>query len=105
MDAFGEALELGGPSGNFEVQSPADGRGWGKNWDALLDSLTCLDTGGIWGNSRRLRFPLQLELKNLAAYRAADPKGFATLIEVLEDARQRYAGDDLDFTYRLDLGA
>jgi hypothetical protein len=105
MDVFGQALELGGPSGNVEVQSPADGRGWGKNWNALLDSLTCLDTGGIWGTSRTLRFPLQLELKNVATYRAADPRGFATLIEVLEDARRRYADDDLDFTYRLDHDA
>jgi hypothetical protein len=102
MDVFGEALELGGPSGNVDVQSPADGRGWGKNWNALLDSLTCLDTGGIWGTSRRLRFPLQLDVKNLATYRAADPGGFATFIEVLEDARQRYAENDLEFTYRLD---
>jgi hypothetical protein len=102
MDVFGEALELGGPSGNARVQSPADGRGWGKNWNALLDGLTCLDTGGIWGTSRKLRFPLQLELKNLATYRAADPGGFATLIEVLEDTRQRYAENELGFTYRLD---
>jgi RNAse (barnase) inhibitor barstar len=102
MDVFGEALELGGPSGNARVQSPTDGRGWGKNWNALLDGLTCLDTGGIWGTSRKVRFPLQLELKNLATYRAADPVGFATLIEVLEDARQRYAENELKFTYRLD---
>jgi hypothetical protein len=105
MDVLGAALELGGPSGSVDVQSPADGSGWGKNWNALFDSLTCLDTGGIWGTSRKLRFPLQLELKNVAAYRGADPKGFATLLEVLEDARGRYAENDLDFTYRLDHAA
>jgi RNAse (barnase) inhibitor barstar len=71
----------------------------------LLDSLTCLDTGGIWGTSRKHRFPLQLELKNLATYRAADPGGFATLMEVLEDARERYAENDLEFTYRVDHDA
>jgi RNAse (barnase) inhibitor barstar len=105
MDVFGEAFALGGPNGNVHVQSPTDGKGWGRNWNALLDSLTCLDTGGIWGTSRKLRFPLQLELKNLATYRAADPGGFATLMEVLEDARERYAENDLEFTYRVDHDA
>jgi RNAse (barnase) inhibitor barstar len=101
MDALGKALELGGPNGNVQVESPTDGRGWGKNWDALLDSLTYLDTGGIWGTSRKLRFPLRLELKNLSTYRATDQEGFATLVEVLETARERYAENDLQFTYRV----
>ena len=105
MDAFGEALELGGPNGNVHVQSPTDGMGWGKNWSALLDSLTCLDTGGIWGTSRQFRFPLRVVLKNSATYRAADPKGFATLMEVLEDARERYAENDLEFAYRIEHDA
>lgn len=105
MDVFGEALELGGPHGNVQVQGPADGRGWGKNWNALLDSLTCLDTGGIWGTSRKLRFPLRLELKNSSGYRAADPEGFATLIDVLEDAREQNAESDLEFAYRFELDA
>ena len=105
MDVFGEALELGGPKGNVHVQSPADGKGWGKNWNALLDSLTCLDTGGIWGTSRRLRFPLRLELKNSATYRDSDPNGFATLMEVLEDTRERYAENDLEFAYRVEHDA
>ena len=105
MDVFGGVLELGGPSGNVQVRGPGDGEGWGKNWNALLDSLTCLDTGGIWGTSRRLRFPLRLELKNSSTYRAADPKGFATLVEVLEDARERYAENDLEFGYRFEHDA
>lgn len=105
MNVFGEALELGGPNGNVHVRSPADGKGWGKNWSALLDSLTCLDTGGIWGTSQKRRFPLRLELKNSASYRAADPTGFATLVEVLEDARGRYAERDLEFAYRFDNDA
>ena len=99
MDVLGAALELGGPDGNVQVLGPSDGKGWGKNWNALLDSLTCLDTGGIWGTSRRLRFPLRLELRNSSTYRATDPKGFATLIEVLESARERYAEVDLQFAY------
>ena len=101
MDAFGEALELGGPNGNVQVERPSDGMGWGKNWDALLDSLMYLDTGGIWGTSRKLRFPLQLELRNLSEYRAIDQKGFATLMEILENVRERYAQNDLHFTYRV----
>ncbi len=105
MDVFGEVLELGGPNGNVQVQGPSDGKGWGKNWNALLDSLTCLDTGGIWGTSRKLRFPLQLELRNFSTYRATDPRGFATLMEVLEDARERYAENDLEFGYRLEHDA
>jgi hypothetical protein len=102
MEVLGEVLELGGPNGNVQVQGPGDGKGWGKNWNALLDGLTCLDTGGIWGTSRKLRFPLCLELKNSSTYRATDPKGFATLMEVLEDARQRYAENDLEFGYRFE---
>jgi hypothetical protein len=100
MDALGEALELGGPGGNVEVQKPVDGKGWGKNWNALLDSLTCLDTGGIWGTSRKPRFPLLLELRNASALRTADPKAFATLTEILQDARDRYAKSNLEFGYR-----
>lgn len=101
MDVLGEALELGGPGGNVKVARPSDGKGWGKNWDALLDSLTYLDTGGIWGTSRKLRFPLQVELKNVSEYRTFDQKGFATLMEVLESTRERYAQNDLQFTYRV----
>ena len=99
MDALGDALELGGPNGNVQVQHPTDGRGWGKNWDALLDSLTCLDSGGIWGTSRKLRFPLRLELKNSSTYRATDQKGFGILMEILDTARERYGENDLHFTY------
>ena len=105
MNVIGEALELGGPNGNVHVQNPTDGKGWGKNWSALLDSLTCLDTGGIWGTSQKRRFPLRLELKNSAGYRTADPTGFATLVEVLEDARERYAESDLEFAYRFEHDA
>ena len=105
MDALGEALELGGPNGNVQVEHPSDGKGWGKNWDALLDSLSCLDAGGIWGTSRKRHFPLRLRLKNSAAYRIADQKGFAVLLEVLEDARERYSEHGLEFAYEVEHDA
>lgn len=105
MDALGEALELGGPNGNVQVEHPSDGKGWGKNWDALLDSLGCLDTGGIWGTSRKPYFPLQLKLKNSSAYRIADQKGFSVLLEVLEGARERYAEHGLMFAYEVEHDA
>jgi hypothetical protein len=99
LDVLGDVLELGGPEGNVEVRRPTDGKGWGKNWDALLDSLTCLDSGGIWGTSRTLRFPLRLELTNSSTYRDADENGFSILSEVLEAVRERYAKDNLQFEY------
>lgn len=99
MEVLGIALELGGPNGNVEVQRPTDGQGWGKNWNALLDSLMYLDTGGIWGTSRRLHFPLQLEFQNSSLYRNTDPQGYAALSEVLESARKQYAVSGLKFGY------
>ena len=105
MDALGEALELGGPNGNVLIAHSSDGKGWGKNWDALLDSLSCLDTGGIWGTSRKLRFPLRLTLKNASAFRRSDKESCSVLLEVLEDARARYAKHGLEFAYEVDHDA
>ncbi len=99
MDVLGNALELGGPNGNVQVTHPTDGKGWGKNWNALLDSLTCLDTGGIWGTSRAFHFPLRLEFQNSSTYRNTDREGYSVLCEVLESARKRYAESGLEFGY------
>ena len=101
LDLLGDALELGGPDGNVNVAHPGEAKGWGKNWNALLDSLTCLDTGGIWGTSRRFTFPLKLEFANSSAFRDADPISYSILLEVLETVRGRYAHDGVEFSYVL----
>lgn len=98
MDVLGEALQLGGPDGNVD---PADGKGWGKNWDALYDSLRCLDSGGIWGTNRKPQFPLRMALKNSATLRSADREGYSLLLEVLEDTREWYARHGLEFAFEL----
>ena len=54
LGTLGRVLQLGGPDGNIPVTTVGAGRGWGMNWDALRDSLRCLDTGGIWGTSPHL---------------------------------------------------
>jgi len=99
LDLLGAKLELGGPEGNVPVMSPTSGVGWGRNWDALNDSLAYLDSGGIWGTSRKPAFPLRLDFINSSAYKSADPKGYAIFLEILKSARDKYGAEGISFEY------
>ena len=99
LDLLGDVLELGGPNGNVPVSGPQTGRGWGKNWDALEDSLGYLNSGGIWGTARKISFPLSLRIVNCGALRISDPRTVSILESILSSVSERYAQDGLQFTY------
>jgi hypothetical protein len=101
LELLGHVLELGGPQGNIPVIAVNANKGWGMNWDALYDSLTYLNTGGIWGNSRKLRFPLRIEFTGSNVYRSEDASGFETFSEILERVRGFYAKRGLSFEYAI----
>ena len=98
---FGTELELGGPNGNVPVIGPMDGKGWGMNWDALKDSLTCLETGGIWGTSKKFDFPLKLVLINYKQFAQNSPTDFQILSEILETVAGIYSRAGKVFKYEL----
>ena len=97
---IGDVLEFGGP-GDLTGTNPTSGRGWGRNWDALADCLCYVDSGGIWGTSRPLKFPLSLRFENSSGIQAAEPASVRTLIEVLEDAATKYAKTGFIFNFEL----
>lgn len=99
LDAFVKAFEFGSPNGNVAVTGPREG--WGRNWDAMQDSLLHLAAGGIGSSSRVVRFPLRLWLFHSAEYRVSDPRGFAILLEILEATRKHYASKSMHFAYRV----
>jgi hypothetical protein len=98
---FGAKLELGGSDGNVHVAGINAGRGWGMNWDALADSLTCLDTGGIWGTSFRFEFPMIVELLNSNKYAQESAKDFELLVAVLRSTAEFYSKAGMVFKYEL----
>ena len=95
---FGEVFELGGPNGNHKCTA---GAGWGINWNALNDSLSDLDTGGIWGSSRIFSFPLEVDVINCGQFKQGDPASFQILQEILDDTIVFYTkyGKSLRVTY------
>lgn len=99
---LGSELELGGPAGNHKTRAGEERAGWGLNWSALKDSLCYLDSGGIWGTSTRLPFPLTLRFVNHDAFEYACPQEFATLVSILEDVRSIYRRSGLDFGFQFD---
>lgn len=101
FEIFGRELELGGPDGNFPVKGPNAGRGWGMNWDALADSLSSLDAGGIWGTSRRFEFPLKIILLNTQEYANSSPEDFNSLIAIMRSTVTFYDKAGLTFEYEL----
>ncbi len=98
---LGESLELGGPDGNHRVSDPNTTTGWGMNWDALADCLSCLETGGIWGTSRRHQFPMCLRLENVDELQEENPEALATLEGILKEAQTKYSLSSLCFEYSI----
>ena len=101
LDRLGEALELGGPSGNHVVSDSTSNSGWGRNWDALADSLCYLDSGGIWGTSRQFKFPMLLALVHSKTLQQRDPKALETLVEILVDTKNTYASHSMNFEFAI----
>ena len=62
---------------------------FGGNWDALADSLADLSWLAAPG--------YVLLLEHIAAWRAADPIGFETLSDILDEASVRWARDRIPF--------
>lgn len=102
LRVFGKALFLGGRDGNHPVMAVDAGEGWGLNWDALQDSLLLLDSGGVWGSSPGVSFPLSLEVVNCSSFRNKDPRGYGILEDILRTVKERYAeqGMELDYEFR-----
>jgi hypothetical protein len=101
FDLLGDVLELGGPDGNMKVIGPLDGQGWGKNWNALADSLCYLDSGGIWGNAKKLQFPLKMIFTNFEAFRDQNQLSWKILTEILGDTVEAYQRHQMTFRYEL----
>jgi len=100
LSTIGEALCLGGPAGNHPTRVGVN-RGWGLNWHALNDSLSCLDTGGIWGTSPKLSFPLMIRFEQSGNLRRACPEALTSLREILLDTQALYAQRRLEFAFEL----
>ena len=98
LRAFGKAFEFGGPDGNHKT-CVGDHSGWGMNWAALEDSLSCVDSGGIWGSSRKFAFPLALELTNTATIHEVGESYFARLIDILRATEKTYEREGLTFKF------
>lgn len=99
---IGECLQLGGPDGNHTVR-PGGESGWGMNWDALFDCFLNLHSGGIWGTSPVLDFPLRLSFLGSGDLRRETPRAFSILQDILEQTRETYARRGMDFEFDLGL--
>ncbi len=97
LHKLGEIFEFGGPNGNISVSSPTAGKGWGLNWDALNDSLRYLDTGGIWGTSKKFEFPLKIVFENSRELQENEKESFKTLKEILEDTIKYHKSEGREF--------
>lgn len=100
LKLFGEIFELGGPNGNVDCSS-AEKKGWGINWDALNDSLSYLDAGGIWGNSKRFTFPLHVYITHYKKFEQEHPRDSKILIEILVNKVEQYKRHEMEFEFKL----
>ena len=62
---------------------------FGGNWDALAD---CLNDLSWWGSEGYV-----LVIEHVEDLRAADPDGFATALEIFDEAAQRWAEERVPF--------
>ena len=89
---FGKVFEFGG-SENSEA--------WGKNWDALFDSFTAIETGGISGTSKKFSLPLDVIILNYSTFKESCPEDFKILNDVLRETTNEYEieGKQLHFRF------
>lgn len=99
LSVIGSQLCLGGPEGNHKVHAVVGG--WGLNWNALTDSLTCLDSGGIWGTSPTLQFPLFLRFSGAAQLAQSCPAALEELGTILLDVQTSYARVGIGFDFEI----
>ena len=97
LSCLGEVFEFGGPNGNVRADSRVTGKGWGMNWNAVFDSLSYLDTGGIYGTSRIPKFPLCVKFIGGKKYKASHPASYVILADILAQQQGAYALRDLRF--------
>lgn len=98
---IGEAFQFGGTKENRS--SPLDSNtGWGLNWNALFDSLIYLESGGIWGTSPKINFPIIVKIINSSLYKKSDIEGFNILIQILNDTKSRYLEENKQFDFITD---
>ena len=100
--ALGGAFEFGGPSATDNVAASGiddSHRGYGQNWDAVIDCFRDLDNGGIWGTSRRFQFPLLVIFKNWAHLESLDGNALSDLKEVLSIASSESAEGQKEFRF------
>ncbi len=96
LHKLGDIFEFGGKTGNFPASHESKA-GWGMNWDALNDSLDYLATGGIWGTSKKLRFPLKVVFENSDKLQESDKKSFEILKEIFEGHSNKYKAENTEF--------
>jgi hypothetical protein len=97
---FGEILQFGGPKRNVPC-TPGERGGWGLNWDAFNDCWRDIEVGGIWCESENITFPLKLHLYHVDAFANASPKGYASMLKILNIHRSEYANDGKLFELKI----
>ncbi len=95
--AFGNTLYFGGISQAHWLSNKRK-EGWGFNWNAMNDCLSCLDSGGIWGTAPEYKFPLHLILLHNGSLQAGSKK---IMLEILDDTQTLYTKNSMSFTYEL----
>lgn len=95
-----QTFEFGG--GPYAPYEGAPGTGWGGNWSALKDCLCYLDSGGIWGTSTKIIFPLKLRFLNHAGFARLCKPDFDTFVEILEAVRDTYSKGGMSFQFSFD---
>ena len=99
LEVIGESLDFGGQEENLPSDANAD-IGWGVNWDALVDCLRMLSSGGIWGTSRRFEFPLIIQFIDYQDFMESSPDDFQTLVSILESTRDHYLESNMEFNFK-----
>ena len=93
---LGNIFEFGGPNGNTKI-IPGINKGWGFNYSALNDSLTCLEDGGIWGTSKKFTFPLSVHFTNTHSFKVNDMDAYQSLVEIFERNSEEYKAEGKEF--------
>ena len=100
--ALGGALQFGGPNPRDNIpttDAPGQNRGFGFNWNAVIDCCRNLESGGIWGTSRLFQFPLLLVLRNWAHLKGVAGEPLGTLKQVLDIVANESRADGRELRY------
>jgi hypothetical protein len=100
--ALGRALQFGGPMPEDNIcatDAPDDNRGYGFNWNAVIDCFRYVGEGGIWGTSRAFNFPLSLLFINSTHLSREQGSPLQTMMEVLKIVADEASADGRLITY------